>query len=176
MSHPATVDPGVLKAAAAMLRYVDQQPATDPIRKAATLRHLHAMARIAVRAVQPRPRDVEVTNRRSDDVAGVSLTDMERRVLALLPSALETEEIAECLGLTKGQVQRLQKALHRALGSSSRHRTVAIGLERGLLRLDGGVWRAVEPVEGLGGSGAGDAAPEGATGALVAVGDLGGAA
>lgn len=166
MSQPATVDPSVLKAAAGMLRYVDQQPATDPLRQAATLRHLHAMARIAVRAVQPRQRDAEVTNRRSPGSVSVSLTDMERRVLALLPSALETEEIAECLGLTKGQVQRLQKALHRALGTSSRHRTVAVGLELGLLRLDGAVWRAVECP---GGAGAGDATPERASGAPEAV-------
>lgn len=160
MNQPATVDPGVLKAAAGMLRYVDQQPATDPIRKAATLRHLHAMARIAIRAVQPRPRDVEVTNRRPAGAPEVALTDMERRVLALLPSALETEEIAECLGLTKGQVQRLQKALHRALGSSSRHRTVAVGLELGLLRLDGGVWRAVGASDGVAGAGVGDGASD----------------
>lgn len=172
MSQSTSVDPGVLKAAAAMLRYVDQQPATDPLRRAATLRHLHALARIAVRAVQPRPRDVEVTNRRSDDVAGVSLTDMERRVLELLPSELETEGIAECLGLTKGQVQRLQKSLHRALGSSSRHRSVAVGLELGLLALDGGVWRAVRASDGLSGVGAGESlpvAPVGLQGASEAV-------
>jgi DNA-binding CsgD family transcriptional regulator len=169
-------DPTALRVASALLRYVGQQDAKDPLRHAST-RHFHHLARLAVKTLSPRVRDIEVTNRRPvGPDPELALNETERLVLELLPSELETDQIAEVLGLTKGRVQAVQKSLHKLLGSNARHRTVAVAQERGLLRLDEGLWRAARASEALTGASAGDSPSEVVSGALAGAQGVGGAA
>lgn len=139
------------------------------------------MARLARTTLLPPGRDVEVV--RGPVVPAVveadvmpELSPTVLRVLEFLPTEVETAEMARLQGVTVHQVKRSLRVLYATLGVESRHGAVAAAIRLGMLRPVGGVWRAVQPVDGLGGSGAGDATLEGAPGALAAVQGVGGAA
>jgi len=85
-------------------------------------------------------RDVEEAGARTDydDGAvgqGVSLTNREREILALLADGLGNKQIAARLAISTNTVKTHLELLFEKIGVSSRAEAVATGVRRGLLML-----------------------------------------
>lgn len=71
--------------------------------------------------------------RRADAPAGIALSDRERQVLALLASGVDTETIADRLGISSRSVIEYILRARRKLNASTRTEAVAIALRAGVI-------------------------------------------
>lgn len=94
---------------------------------------LQVAARIACRAAkQGRPREGAVAARQALDLP-CGVAEGERDVLVQVAAGFSNSELAEHLGLTKGQVEHRIRRLYGALGASTRTGLVLAGRRAGLL-------------------------------------------
>jgi DNA-binding CsgD family transcriptional regulator/DNA-binding Xre family transcriptional regulator len=81
--------------------------------------------------------DMRLTLTPVDPPTGVHLSRRERQVLELIAQGLESQEIAERLGIGERTARDYRKTLYKALGARSGGHAVALGYQYGLLPASG---------------------------------------
>lgn len=90
---------------------------------------------LVAREVDDSPPRAGATDSASMPSSGVSLTNREREILALLADGLGNKQIAARLGISTNTVKTHLELLFEKIGVSSRAEAVAAGVKRGMLLL-----------------------------------------